>query len=534
MLTLLALSAIILPLILLVIFRLPARIGMPISALVLGLIAWLIWQMSGLAIAASILQGTHRAVTILWILTGALLFLFTLKNTGAIERIRSGFHKLTEDMRIQTVLVAFLFVSLIEGVAGFGTPAAIAVPLLLALGFRPLAAVTLALAGDSVATSFGAVGTPFSIGLANVTADAPGRMLVIAELITMIDFLAATLLPAGLVAILVIGFGRKSHRWQDIKEVLPWSLAVGFIYAFSALIISRLIGFEFTSIVSASIGLIFGFISVQRGWLQPEKAWRHHEQDEELKLSSDAKHVTLLRAWLPYGLVIILLLVQRVVPFIKEFSQKFLDLSWNQILGFENISSAWSLLYSPGTALIIAALFAALIQKADRQDFQKSLAKSLKTVVMSALALIPTLVMVQIFSNSGINGRDLLAMPAYIGHSFAGIFGQVWIAFAPLLGTITSFITGSSTISTLTMSPVQQNVATEAGLMPDFILALHISGSNAGNVIAIHNVVAASVVAGLAHREGLIIRRTIIPAIGYLLISTLSGLIIYTLINQYL
>ena len=139
-----ALTAIWLPLLLVVVFRQPARVGMSISALAVGLLASVIWQMEPLAIGASAIQGVHRALTIGLILFGAITLLKTLESTGALERIKLGLHALSQDMRVLTVIVAFCFISLIEGISGFGTPSIIAAPLLIVLGFHPLTAAVLA------------------------------------------------------------------------------------------------------------------------------------------------------------------------------------------------------------------------------------------------------------------------------------------------------------------------------------------------------------------------------------------------------
>ncbi len=531
MLLLAALSAIAVPLILVALFRLPARIGMPISAVCVALVALFIWKMPESALVASTLQGAHRALTILWILVGALLLLNVLRRTGALERIKRDFHALSPDMRVQAVLVAFAFVCLVEGVSGFGTPAAIAVPILLALGFRPLAAVVLALAGNAVATSFGAVGTPLLVGLENVPDINDQMIREVGQLITSGDLLVGLLLPTGLASVLIIFFGRKERRLRDILEILPWTLTVGAVYSGSALALPWLIGPEFVSIISASLALIIGALLAGRGWLLPAQVWRHHTNEEAIDLLPDNKRMNSFKAWLPYILVIAILLVQRAVPSIKTWSQSVLDLSWHSILGFEQISSAWTVLLSPGTVLIIVALVALWIGRTNPRQLKETFGSVGKGILISALALVPTLMMVQIFINSGINDDGLLSMPAYIGHELASLFGSYWLAAAPPLGTITAFITGSSTVSTLTMAPVQFEIASQAGLPENLVLAAHISGSNAGNMIAIHNVVAASVVAGLAHREGSIIRR-ILPITGvYLLLVIAGSLTVYAIVR---
>src|SRR5699024_754032 len=149
-----ALSAIIVPFLLLVLLRMSAAKGLTISAVIVILLAITVWGMEGIIISSSILKVIHKALTILCILFGALLLLNTLQRTGAVVRINQGFRSISEDMRVQAIIVAFLFGALIEGAAGFGAPAMVTGPLLFALGFSPLVAATLALIADSTSVAF--------------------------------------------------------------------------------------------------------------------------------------------------------------------------------------------------------------------------------------------------------------------------------------------------------------------------------------------------------------------------------------------
>lgn len=518
-----ALASIIIPLVLLVLLRMPARYGMPVATLAVALLGSAVWGISGQVLVASSLQGIHRAGTIIWILLGALAFLYVMQHTGSIERIKQGFMKVSADMRVQTVLVAFALVSIIEGVSGFGTPAAIAVPLLLALGFRPLTAVVLALMGDSVATSFGALGTPLSVGLSNVEG---ANLTNIGNTLTIVDSLFAVILPLVLTIVLVLWFGRKSDRRQDIVEILPWTLLVGASYAITAFLGSRLIGIEFTSVVSGAVALIVAVLTARwKIWI-PKNVWRHHARAEEQIVRHQQPTMSLGLAGLPYVLIIMLLLVQRTLPIAKDFSQSVLNLSWNGILGFENISSVWYLLYSPGTILLLVAVLTLVLHGVKWRVVAKSSRETMRATGLATLALVPTLIMVQIFANSGLNDNGLLSMPNYIAKSFAEALGPIWLAVAPLLGTLTAFITGSSTVSSLTIAQIQYGVAVQLNLPTDLALAQQISGANAGNVIAIHNVVAASAVAGMHHQEGRVIRHTMPVVLIYLTCTVIVSLLV--------
>jgi len=146
----------------------PATLTMPIAWLLAAGVGFFGWGMTGTQVAAFSLAGVATASEILWIVFGAILLLYTLKQSGAFEVINAGFSSISDDRRVQVVLLVFLMGTFIEGAAGFGTPAAIVGPLLVGLGFPPLAAVVVALTGNIMGITFGAVGTPIIIGLEEV------------------------------------------------------------------------------------------------------------------------------------------------------------------------------------------------------------------------------------------------------------------------------------------------------------------------------------------------------------------------------
>ena len=521
-----ALLAIILPLCLIVIARQSVRRSMTISALIVGGSAWWIWGMQPLAIWASLWQALHRSATIGLILFGAIALVKTLQATGAFGRIKEGFHTISPDMRVQTVLVAFAFVSLMEGASGFGTPAIIAAPLLIILGFAPLAAATLALLGDTIAVTFGAAGTPLLVGLENVPQYSTHLATLVGAQTTMFDLIIGALLPVGLVAVLIFGFSSQTPRrkWHSLLAIAPWALTMGLVYAVSAFVVVRLIGPEFTAITAGALTLVIGMITAKCRLGIPSIVWRHHERDEAIQQEADQR-LPLWKAWLPYGIVIGLLLVTRTIPAVTQITHSLLDASWFHIWGVTGISSSWPILYSPGIILLIAAFGAAMLIKRSPRPLAVPLKEACTTTMTALLALVPTLILVQLFSNSGHNTAGLAAMPVFIGHALAEVFHSAWLVVAPLLGALGAFIAGSATVSTLTLGPVQASIADTAGLPLIVVLALHMIGAAAGNIIAIHNVVAASTVVGLHGREGLIIRRLIVPTIIYLVIASLIGLL---------
>jgi lactate permease len=149
----------------LVILRWPASRAMPLSLATALFLALFVWQVPALQVFAASVNGVIVALTLLYIIFGAILLLNTLQASGALRIIRQGFTDITPDRRVQVIIIAWLFGSFIEGSAGFGTPAAVAVPLLVGLGFPGMAAVMAGMIIQSTPVSFGAAGTPILVGV---------------------------------------------------------------------------------------------------------------------------------------------------------------------------------------------------------------------------------------------------------------------------------------------------------------------------------------------------------------------------------
>lgn len=143
----------------------------------------------------------------------------------------------------------------------------------------------------------------------------------------------------------------------------------------------------------------------------------------------------------------------------------------------------------------------------------------------TALALSVTLIMVQIFTNSGLNNIDLPSMPMYIAKIISKYLSPIWIIIAPFLGQLGSFVTGSTTVSTLTFGQIQADIATKAGVGQELVLAAQLIGAAAGNMICVHNIVSVSSVVGLSGQEGNILRKTVAPALIYGLLVGIVGYI---------
>jgi lactate permease len=236
---LLAATPILVAAILLVGLNWPARRAMPVVYLTAAGIALTFWDMTVTRVLASSLQGLIVTVAVLWIIFGAIMLLNTLQNSGAISTIRAGFTDISPDRRVQALIIAWLFGCFIEGASGFGTPAAIAAPLLVAIGFPALGAVMIGMMIQSTPVSFGAVGTPILIGVTNgldhtalgvqLTAAGsswPAFLQLITSEVAIGHAIVGTLMPFLLVIMLTRFFG-KNKSWSEGFAMLPFALFKG-------------------------------------------------------------------------------------------------------------------------------------------------------------------------------------------------------------------------------------------------------------------------------------------------------------------
>jgi lactate permease len=503
------------PLVFLVLFKMSAKKGMTISMILMMILAIVVWQVSFNVIFASVFVGIHKSLTIILILLGALTLVNTLKNTKAIKRINQGFETISKDKRVLAVIIAFLFGALIEGASGFGTPAAITGPLLVGMGFDPLIAVVLALVADSTPVSFGAVGTTLAVGLNDLSLN----LSVIARNVTFIDLFSGIFIPTIVVIMFVLmNKEYKNNKFKSIIEILPWTLFVGLVYVLTAYTTATFIGFEFVSIITPIFTLLVVTISTKYGFLVPNI--EKNEKNEKYEMS-------LFKAWSPYLVVVVLLLLTRVIEPLKDFLLSIDFLSLNNIFG-TSLSSSFAIFYSPGAVLLLASVFASLYQKRGLKDVKNAIKDTKKVIIGASLALIPTLIMVTIYTNSQYNGLDLESMPTYFANNLGSIFGDMWPIMSPFLGMLGSFVSGSATVSNLTFGNVQYSIANTVNLSTNVIMAEQVIGAAIGNMICVHNVVAASSVVGLENQEGLIIKKTIIPALIYAtLVAIISFIILF-------
>jgi lactate permease len=228
-------------------------------------------------------------------------------------------------------------------------------------------------------------------------------------------------------------------------------------------------------------------------------------------------------AWFPYLLVAGVFVLTRIRSLPLKSALESVDLGATHLLG-TTLSAKFQPLYLPGGAFILVSLIACLLHQMPVSGLRKAVGVSLQTVVQAAVALVFTVPMVQVFLNSEGGGTGLAAMPQVLAKAVADSVGNAWPLIAPWIGGLGASVAGSNTMSNLMFSAFQFSVGEQIGANPLWIVALQAVGGAAGNMICVHNVVAASAVVGLLGKEGIVIRRTLIPFCYYVLVAGSLGL----------
>lgn len=529
----------------LVILRWPAKRAMPVSLAVTILVAMFIWKVPGNQVAAASFKGIVTALEVGVIVFGALLLLNTLKESGAIFTIRKGFTSISPDRRVQTIIVCWLFGSFLEGAAGWGAPATIVGPLLVALGFPAMGAVMVALILQSTPVSYGAVGTPILVGVNTGLKDSPLVQSYVAEQgttieayingiggqVALIHGIIGIFIPLFMVTMLTYFFGKNK---SIVEGLAIWKFAIfaGLAFTVPYALVANLLGPEFPSLLGGLIGLAIVVPAAKKGWFIPEKTWDFAEASKwdpawtgslQVDHSEEPKkNISFMAAWLPYLLVAVLLIVTRVayLPFAGWIQ--------SQVIRFENVFGTLITVESkplniPGVIFILVSLLSIFIFKMNMKEYGRAVKNSFKTVVSAMAALVFAVPMVQVFINSGVNAADYAGMPLAMAEGISNIFGSSWPLVAPTIGAIGAFAAGSNTVSNMMFSLFQFGVADNILANPATIVALQAVGGAAGNMICVHNVVAASSSAGLIGKEGNLIRKTLIPMTFYVVFAGSIG-----------
>jgi lactate permease len=548
-LSILALSPILLVGVLLIGLRWSAARAMPIAYMTTFCLAAFIWQVPIEQILAASIKGLIVALTLMYIIFGAMLLLETLDASSAIQRIRQSFNTLAPDRRIQVIIVAWLFGSFVEGASGFGTPAAICVPLLVGLGFPGIAAAVAGMLIQSTPVSFGAAGTPILIGVktglgndASVQAfmneqnlaSVPELLQVIGVKVACLHAALGTLVPLIVVGTMTRFFGRN-QSWLEGLRVWKFAIFAACAMTVPYLLTATFLGPEFPSLVGSLVGLVIVTLATQRGWLIPQgEPWDFADSatwpaewtgNIEIEThGTKESRLGLFTAWLPYLFVAGLLLLTRLWPDLKNWLLSW-SIIWPKMFGSNVDLGKVDLLYSPGTIFIVVSLLTVALHQIPVSGYVKAWKQSSRILLSASMALVCAVPMVQVIIHSDSGAANYPKMPIALAEGVAQSVGSFWPIFAPMIGGLGAFVAGSNTVSNMMFSLFQFNVAARISIEPTLGVALQAVGGAAGNMICVHNVVAACAVVGLNGREGWVLRRTVLPFLYYALGAGLLGML---------
>jgi lactate permease len=550
--------------VLLVGFLWPATRAMPIAWVTALAVGYVAWDMPTNWLAAGSISGVMTAVEILWIVFGALLLLYTLMEAGAFDRINKGFAAVSDDRRVQIVLIGFFLATFIEGAAGFGTPAAVVAPLMLGLGFPALAAVVAAIIGHIIAVTYGAVGTPIVVGIRDPLSTAGfGEAIqvggfTVGEYSNQVAAWAATyhalvgfVMPLFAVGMVVYFFGGEDRSLKPAFEVAPLCLVSGIAFAVPYWVSAWYITAEFPSLIGSMVGGAIVVSILRAGYLLPDSEWDFPPREEwpdhwvgtiepgqsgvdRGDAVTDGGTITsemsLGKAWSPYVILVLLLVITRAVGPISSFiNSPWFVISWSEILG-TSIDSSIAWMNVPGFWLIVSAVLAIPIFGMSGDDVSAAWKETAQKIVSPFIALIFVIAMVQVMLNSGAHpgAPDAGSMIVVLATLTADVLGPVYPFFAALIGALGAAMAGSNTVSNITFSGFQFEAAQQLGLPTQIIVGAQAVGGAIGNLVAVHNVVAAVATVGLVGQEGRVMRFNLIPLLYYALgVGTLAMLFSY-------
>lgn len=498
-------------------------IALPVIALLTYLLQLLWFKQPAMLLNANIISGIISTLTPITIIFGAILFNRMMEISGGTQILRDWLSAINPNPVAQLMIIGWAFAFMIEGASGFGTPAAIAAPILIGLGFNPISVAIFALVMNSVPVSFGAVGTPTWFGFAPLNMG-DNVLLEIGQKTALIHFIAAFIIP--LIAL------RFITSWLEIRKNIIFIYLSVLSCTLPYLLLAQ-VNYEFPSLVGGAIGLLLSILFANMG-LGLSKV--HTEQR-----AAALPWRTVLKSLLPTIMLIFILIITRIHQLgIKDIlldgtAWLSASLGWfgnfeiSRSLGFllknifqQGVNEGYRTLYVPALIpFVITVLLFCVVYRVGRSKTAVIFKNSFQQIKKPFLALLGALIMVKLML---IGGKE--SMVITIGHSLANLAGDNWIYFSSYLGAIGAFFSGSNTVSNLTFGGIQLSIAQATGLSVPVILALQSVGGAMGNMTCLNNIIAVCSVTNTTNNEGAILRKTVIPMLIYGVIAAIVALII--------
>jgi lactate permease len=499
--------------------------------------------------AAAALYGALQAFSIILIVFGAILLMNYLELGGSISTIRWHFRGIAEDRRVQLLLIGLGFETIIEGAAGFGTPGALAAPLLIGLGFPPLGAAVFGLYFNAPNPQFGAAGTTIA-GIEQVIPNALPADMPLDTFIGLVSgwtgvFTGIAFAFWGVLGIFLLAYWFGDEDEQSVtgalavtKPVVPFAVVVGLVAGLTQWAVAWFIGPELPSIAAGFAAFGVGLVLANSGLFVPEQKWTFPDREgwsdkwlgglslSDLDDGEPTKEMPVWLAWTPYLLVGGVLLVTRwpslgLVPVLQSYSIGF------DVLGFSDLEWALQPLYLPGTMPFIpVAILTGLLYGMDFEDTKAAWGESVRQVAPAALTLIVAVSLTQVMIQSAENTAGFIGMMNALSRALALAAGAGLPIVAPWIGAVGSFVTGSNTTSNILFSVLQYEAAADVGISKALVVAIQNIGGGVGNPISVLNIAAICGVVGISGREGDILRKTIVPVALFALFAGLLGMLL--------
>ena len=470
---------------------------------------------------AAMLGGFTGLLPIGWIVL-TIIFLHQLtEQNGSFKVLQDSLSGITEDRRIQLLLIAFCFGAFFEGAAGFGTPVAVTAAILIGLGFSPLAASGLSLIANTAPVAFGALGTPV-ITLAKV--HGYDLMEVTAMIGRQLPFFSV-LVPFWLIWAFA---GRKG-----MMEIWPAILVTGLSFAIPQYLVSNFIGPELVDIIAAIVSMV-SLVLFLRVW-QPKKIWTSASLRGKDVSAAEAKppqpvvkhsRSALIAAWMPWLILSVFVFIWGLPPFKAWLNSLFAPAF--PMTGLHNLIEKMppvvpqptkegavytrNLLSATGTGILLSAVVSALIMKYSPVAIVRTFFKTIWLVRYSLLTIV---LMLALGTLTRYSGTDTT-----LGLAFANT-GMFYPFFGTLMGWLGVALTGSDTASNVLFGGMQKVAAEQLGLSPNLMGAANSSGGVMGKMIDAQSIVVASTATRWFNHEGDILRYVFFHSIA---LACLMGL----------
>jgi L-lactate transport len=509
----------------LAVFRLKGHIAGTVTvALALAVAIFFYGMPISMALASAGYGFLYGLWPIAWIIVTAVFLYKVTVKTGQFEIIRASVVSLTEDQRLQMLLVGFAFGAFLEGAAGFGAPVAITAALLVGLGFNPLYAAGLCLITNTAPVAFGAMGIPITVAGQVTGIDAfkigqmAGRQLP----------LLSVLVPLWVIMIM--------DGWRGVRETWPAILVTGVSFAVTQFLTANFIGPELPDITSALVSLIS--LSVFLKFWKPKRIFRFPGQEVTVKAESHS-FGTVLKAWSPFAILTLFVTVWSLKPF-KALFAKGGDLAWTVITTpvpmldklvikmppIVKAASPYAASYSfnwlsaTGTAILLSAIVTIVMLRMKPSEAIKTFGATFTELLRPIYSIGMVLAFAFVANYSGLSATLALLL--------AGT-GAAFTFFSPLLGWLGVFLTGSDTSSNALFCNLQATTAHQIGVSDTLLVAANTTGGVTGKMISPQSIAVACAAVGLVGKEADLFRFTIKHS---LMLAALVGII--TTIQAYL